>query len=208
VTHPRGFGSSPGDDHGGTAFRSGTPLFEFDEHLRIVSWNDAATELLGLSAEDALGRPCWDVLGARDDCEALVCHQGCSVARLALEGWPVPTRRLLVKDADGKVIPLLVDTIGARNGGPAHGLHLLREASSDEEAVAAPTDERSSTARLTPRQLELLHLLADGLSARAIAERLTLQESTVRNHIHAILTALEARSQLEAVAIARRNGVL
>jgi PAS domain S-box-containing protein len=181
-------------------------LFEFDESLRIVSWNDAAAELLGLTAEEAVGRPCWEVLGAREDCDALVCHQGCSVARLALQGWPVPTRRLLVRDSDGKVVPLLVDTIGVRNGEP-HVLHLLREAPDDSgKSPAALALEWKG--RLTTRQLELLRLLDEGLSARAIAERLSLQESTVRNHIHAILTALEAHSQLEAVAIARRYGLV
>lgn len=204
----RGTQSPPGDAHGGTAFRSGTPLFEFDEHLRVVSWNDAAAELLGLTAAEAVGRHCWEVLGAREDCEALVCHQGCAVARLALEGWPVPTRRLLVRDADGNVVPLLIDTIGVRNGGPPHVLHLLREVSAEPAEAAPSPDMQEWKGRLTSRQLELLRLLDDGLSARAIAERLTLQESTVRNHIHAILAALEAHSQLEAVATARRYGLI
>src|SRR5262249_45715164 len=107
-------------------------------------------------------------------------------SRLALEGWPVPTRRVLVRDSDGNVVPLLLDTIGVRNDEPPHALHLLREATN---AADEPTSSQAASqweGRLTRRQLELLRLMADGLSARAIAERLTLQESTVRNHIHAI----------------------
>ena len=56
---------------------------------------------------------------------------------------------------------------------------------------------------LTPRQREVLALLAGGVRARQIAARLTLSETTVRNHIRAILVELEAHSQLEAVARAR-----
>jgi PAS domain S-box-containing protein len=47
-------------------YRSGDALFAIDEELRVVSWNDAAEELTGLSTEDAVGRPCWDVVGAVD----------------------------------------------------------------------------------------------------------------------------------------------
>ena len=202
-----GTNTPSGDAHGGTAFRSGTPLFEFDENLCVVSWNEAATELLGISAEEALGRPCWDVLGAHDDCDAVVCHKGCSVARLALEGWPVPTRRLRVRDSGGTPIALLVDTIGARNGGPPHALHLLREAP-EAAAPPSPSDLPEWRGHLTSRQRELVSLLAEGLSTRAIATRLGLKESTVRNHIHAILVELDAHSQLEAVANARRYGLI
>jgi DNA-binding NarL/FixJ family response regulator len=57
--------------------------------------------------------------------------------------------------------------------------------------------------RLTRRQLQILGLLAGGVRAREIALRLTLSETTVRNHIRALLLELGAHSQLEAVARAR-----
>jgi DNA-binding NarL/FixJ family response regulator len=57
---------------------------------------------------------------------------------------------------------------------------------------------------LTPRQQEVLRLLADGVAAKEIAARLGLAEDTVRNHIRAIRVALGTHSQLEAVAKARR----
>ena len=61
---------------------------------------------------------------------------------------------------------------------------------------------------LTPRQLEVLSYLADGLSTRQIAERLWLSRATVRNHVSAILAALDCHSRLEAVAQGRRLGLL
>ena len=67
----------------------------------------------------------------------------------------------------------------------------------------APSPRAVSIA-LTPRQQQVLLLLADGVPARVIAERLGLAEATVRNHIRAILAAFEAHSQLEAIAKARR----
>ena len=61
---------------------------------------------------------------------------------------------------------------------------------------------------LTRRQLEVLRLLGDGKSARQISQELYRSEATVRNHIRAIKHALDARSQLEAIARARKLGLL
>jgi GAF domain-containing protein/DNA-binding CsgD family transcriptional regulator len=61
---------------------------------------------------------------------------------------------------------------------------------------------------LTSRQLEVLELVSEGKSAKEIGQRLCLSEPTIRNHIRSILQALGARSQLEAVAQARRMGLL
>lgn len=61
---------------------------------------------------------------------------------------------------------------------------------------------------LSQRQREVLHLLADGVQAREIASRLGLSEATVRNHIRIVLRKLDSHSQLEAVAVAYRIGLL
>jgi DNA-binding NarL/FixJ family response regulator len=61
---------------------------------------------------------------------------------------------------------------------------------------------------LTPREVEVLRLLAQGLSARDIAERLVLSLHTVRNYIRDVLLKLNAHSQLEAVAIAVRENII
>lgn len=63
-------------------------------------------------------------------------------------------------------------------------------------------------ADLSGRQREVLGLLAEGLSARAIAVRLGITETTTRNHIHALLQRLGCHSQLEAVARARQLHLL
>lgn len=63
-------------------------------------------------------------------------------------------------------------------------------------------------AAITPRELELLHLISNGLPVEEIAARLGITRATVRTHIHNILDKAGARSQLEAVAIARDHGLL
>jgi DNA-binding NarL/FixJ family response regulator len=61
---------------------------------------------------------------------------------------------------------------------------------------------------LSPRQREVLALLAEGLGPGAIARRLGLSLATVRNHVSAVLHRLGCHSQLEAVATARRRGLI
>ncbi|MFD0204411.1 MULTISPECIES: response regulator transcription factor [Saccharothrix] len=61
---------------------------------------------------------------------------------------------------------------------------------------------------LTGRQREVLALMAEGTGTEEIAERMGLARNTVRNHVQRVLEKLGARSKLEAVAIARRNGLL
>lgn len=61
---------------------------------------------------------------------------------------------------------------------------------------------------LTEREREVLSLLADGLTNAAIAERLVVSVHTVRNHVANLSAKLGARSKLEALSIAMREGLL
>jgi DNA-binding NarL/FixJ family response regulator len=61
---------------------------------------------------------------------------------------------------------------------------------------------------LTPRELEVLHLIGQGLSNRAIAERLAISEHTAKFHVNAILGKLGAQTRAEAVAQGVRSGLL
>jgi DNA-binding NarL/FixJ family response regulator len=66
----------------------------------------------------------------------------------------------------------------------------------------------SGSNELTIRELEVLSLLDAGLDAARIAERLVIARNTARNHIQRVLVKLGAHSRHEAVAIARREGLL
>jgi len=62
--------------------------------------------------------------------------------------------------------------------------------------------------RLTDREQEILVLLADGLSNRAIGERLGIVERTVKFHVSEIFARLGAANRVQAVTIAQRRGLL
>ncbi len=61
---------------------------------------------------------------------------------------------------------------------------------------------------LTPREIEVLRLLADGLGNKDIAQRLNISEHTIKFHIHSILAKLGAASRTEAVTRGLRSGLI
>jgi LuxR family maltose regulon positive regulatory protein len=61
---------------------------------------------------------------------------------------------------------------------------------------------------LTPRELEVLRLLAQGFSNRQIAEKLVVAEGTVKFYVHAVLKKLEVHSRTQAIAKARELNLL
>lgn len=187
-------------------FATATPLFAFDEQMRIVVWNEGAEELTGVAAEDAVGQPCWAVVAGHDDDGGQLCHQQCSRARLALEGRSLRAQEMHIRCADGRR-RVAVETVSAIGDGGRLVLHLMHEAPAPAADDATPAD-LGPPPRLTPRQRDVLDLLGEGTSARSIATKLWLAEATVRNHIRAILLELGAHSQLEAVSRARCRGLL
>ena len=79
-------------------------------------------------------------------------------------------------------------------------------------ARGLPRGPRATTlanpAGLTPRELEVLGLLTEGLRNADIAERLFLSEKTVGHHVSAILRKLDVRTRSEASAEAQRRGIV
>ena len=83
---------------------------------------------------------------------------------------------------------------------------LVRRAREDRRVVASQRHREAPA--ITPRQMEVLEMLAAGRSTREIGGELYLSEATVRNHIRGLLQAFGAHSQLEVLARARELGVL
>jgi DNA-binding NarL/FixJ family response regulator len=83
---------------------------------------------------------------------------------------------------------------------------LLRQVGRLQRHVLAPRGLTFSG--LSERELDVLRLVADGMSTSEIAKRLSYSERTIKNVIHDITTKLNARSRSQAVAEALRAGLI
>ncbi len=74
---------------------------------------------------------------------------------------------------------------------------------------AAPKPARAAqTEELSPREIEILKLIAEGASNRKIAEQLVLAEGTVKNHVSNILNKLHTENRTQAAHLARERKLL
>jgi DNA-binding CsgD family transcriptional regulator len=91
------------------------------------------------------------------------------------------------------------------------GLRLVGASESADVVLVLSTAASACTDRdvpLTPRELEVLTLLAEGLSNKAIARRLGISIHTAKFHVGALIDKLDAIGRTDAVAHAARRGVI
>ncbi|BBH69444.1 DNA-binding response regulator [Actinoplanes sp. OR16] len=148
-------------------------------------------------------------------------------APVTTTGEPIRVVILTTFDLDQYVYAAL--TAGAsgfllKDVTPDHLIHAVRLVRSGD-ALLAPTITRRlierfaqpdpvratlhrDLATLTPRELEVLTLLAGGLSNPELATTLNLSEATVKTHITRILTKLQLRDRVQAVVVAYETGLV
>ena len=89
------------------------------------------------------------------------------------------------------------------------GVRLAGAGEPADVALVAPTSmESNPEAPLTPRELEVLTLLAEGASNKVIARRLGISVHTAKFHVGQVLDKLDATGRTDAVAHAARQGVI
>jgi len=75
-------------------------------------------------------------------------------------------------------------------------------------SIALKLASHVAAAELSPRQTEVLRLIAEGKSNKEIADALFIAEGTVKTHVNAILTKLDAADRTQAVMIALKRGLV
>jgi DNA-binding CsgD family transcriptional regulator len=201
--------------------RTGDAVYVVGPDYRIVHWDEQMESLTEVLAEEALGRPCYEaVLGERED-GGPFCAHGCSVMHLAQAHRPVSSFEMRIRTRSGERRWVSVSNLSLETEEGPFLVHLLRDSQGTHDALRmahgliqlsskkdAPAPRRRDVPALTPRQLEVLKLLAQGKSVREIGKELYLSEATVRNHVRSLLQAVGAHSQLEVLAKAREMGIL
>jgi DNA-binding CsgD family transcriptional regulator len=106
--------------------------------------------------------------------------------------------------------PALRDRLAALIGSVA-GLRLAAPGEDADVAIVAraqPERVEPSDIDLTPRELDVIALMAEGASNKAIAKRLGISVHTAKFHVGSILDKLDATGRTDAVAHAARRGVI
>jgi PAS domain S-box-containing protein len=105
-----------------------------------------------------------------------------------------------VRRPSGEEVFVQVNSVPLRRGDEVIGVFAI--------SAKPPQPVQDAARRLTPRQLDVVRLLASGASTDQIAEQLHIARETVRNHIRGVLSELGVHSRVEAVAAARAAGLL
>ncbi len=166
---------------------------------RFVHMNAAAERASGLSRAELLGRHFTDPVPpeAREN----VAEQ----FRRAVEcGQPTDFETVFV-DASGQVRGVRAQHLPLRSGDSIVGVLILAFAA---QRPPPPPAGLEPPPRLTPRQREILDLIAAGLSTSEMATKLTISTETVRNHLRSVFKELDVHTRLEAIVKARRLGLL
>lgn len=164
-------------------------------HVHVVAMDVMLPDGDGIDATRQIVRSCPDVmvlvLTMADD-EDLV-------ARAIDAG----ARGYLLKDTDPDTV---IDSLRTVAGGgvvlgPGIGMTVLNSAQRAPAQLPPPLDQ------LTPREREILALLATGETNARIARRLGVTEKTVRNQLSGVFSKLEVHDRVQAALLARKLGV-
>jgi PAS domain S-box-containing protein len=165
----------------------GVPSYVLDT-TGIVRWiNPAAERLLG----DIRGRHYTSVVAPEETRRARELF-----SQKVLGTAPATDATGVLVSTAGTRVAVELSAVPLKNGERVVGVFGLIEERHDTTPTAPPP-------HLTPRQVEVLHVLEQGRSTKQIAAELHLSTETVRNHIRRLFRALGVNSRLEAVAAAR-----
>ncbi len=116
----------------------------------------------------------------------------------------------LLKDAPAEQLIGAIRAVAAGDAliDPAVTRRLIGAFTRALRPAAQPDRIPSRLSVLTPREIDVLRLVAAGLSNREIAERLVVEDSTIKTHVGRLLTKLDLRDRVQAVVLAYECGLV
>ena len=188
------------DDHSGAVLapdprsldalsRAGIGEWVLDLESGRTQWSDEYRRLYGLGNDQEMTRAAFQQLMRLQDRHLLED----AIRRIAIDGTTVDVRYRIIRP-DG-VERIIRSHLSARSAGPKGRRTIIGTAQDVTDLVTL----------LTPREAEMLSLLADGLSGEEIAARLVLSPATVRTHVQNAMVKLGAHTRGSAIAAALRS---
>ncbi len=122
------------------------------------------------------------------------------------EGLRAGALGYLLKDVSGEELAQAVRTVAG--GGALIDPSVARKVVSEFARLAPAARPAALPEPLTERELDVLRLVADGLSNKEIGLRLSLAEGTVKNYVTSVLQKIDARDRTQAALRARELGLI
>jgi two-component system nitrate/nitrite response regulator NarL len=179
---------------GGDSLADEVDVFEPDVLVVDLGWE--ADEGLAILGELGLGEPALD-----SDGDSLAVVALAPDKESAAAAWSAGARALLPRTISGAGLIAAIQAV-------AQGLAVIEPELLASGWPAGPAEAAGLSEELTPRELQVLQLLAEGLANKAIAQRLAISEHTVKFHVNAIMGKLGAQSRTAAVVQAMRLGLI
>jgi PAS domain S-box-containing protein len=189
----------------------GEAVVFLDTQLRVEEVNDRAAALLGRSPEELLGRGWFEGLDVWDENGRPVTPDGPFVQSLLTDPAPHEVwRSVLRPDGQRTLLRNRWTPMGGRGSDLRGYVLTLQDAMGPRMGPSLPQQRRQArtAAGLTPREHQVLERLADGQDAMEIARELGLSVYSVRGHIKSLMRKLKVHSQLQAVVVAARRGIV
>lgn len=203
--------------------------FAIDTAGLISAWNRAAEDFFGLSLAEVIDRPCYEVVQGGNEAGPF-CSQHCSVHRALKTRQPVTNFDLRLQTKTGKEwCNLTIQIVSEPESNRRYSVHVVRRfdvhtlieqlgrlivegqpvrQSQTAAQLISSSLATSTNVKLTPREIEILQMLAKGKRTPEIADRLYISPATVNNHVQHIMEKLDSHSRLEVVVRARDAGII
>lgn len=182
-------------------------LLELEQDLSVVAEVGNGNDILPTALEHRPDVAVIDVdLPGTDGLSAAAklrsCLPSCRVLIITSLGNPAALRRALAAQVDGYVL---------KDALPSELAQAIRKVAAGQRVIdpqLALMAWDGPAQQLTPREVDVLRLAAAGEDVRVIAKELHLSVGTVRNYLTTIVHKLGARNRVDAVRIAKDNGVI
>jgi len=173
-------------------------VFTVDEQFHITSFNRAAAEIIGITPEEAMGKPCWQVFNAD------ICEGACALKETMATGSPLANKHVNIHTSTRRKVSISVSTALLRNhsGDVVGGVESFRDLTVVEElrkaAEGRATFQHMTSTNHRMREIfELLPLIAESNSTVLIQGESGTGKELMARAIH----DLSARARKPLVAL-------
>jgi len=184
---------------------TGDPAFAVDKNGVVVLWNEASEREFGYPEAEALGKKCWELLCGHDINGNRYCFENCPLIEMAFLHEPVHAFKSSFDTSNHQQKQFSVSCVTVYDQpGDEMLLHICHPEQPSREGDFHESPARTRPETLSQREIEVLAMLAAGVSTGEVARRLSISTRTVRTHIQHLMYKLQVHNRRDAILEGKR----